>query len=67
MSPLEEVFIISILALIVLAQGWEDIEEYAKAKKDWLGRFLKLEHVIPPRRRRGGVYGPRAARTEFQE
>jgi predicted transposase YbfD/YdcC len=42
------VIIISILAVIVLAQGWEDIEAYAKAKKDWLGRFLKLEHGIPP-------------------
>jgi hypothetical protein len=46
--PLEEVVIISILAVIALAQGWEDIEAYAKAKKDWLGRFLKLEHGIPP-------------------
>jgi hypothetical protein len=31
-------------AVIALAQGWEDIERYAKAKKDWLGRFLMLEH-----------------------
>ncbi|MDR0599894.1 MAG: ISAs1 family transposase [Treponema sp.] len=46
--PLEEVIIITILAVIALAQGWEDIERYAKAKKDWLGRFLRLEHGIPP-------------------
>jgi hypothetical protein len=46
--PLEEVIIITIPAVIALAQGWEDIEQYANAKKDWLGRFLKLEHGIPP-------------------
>jgi hypothetical protein len=46
--PLEEVIIITILAVIALAQGWEDIERYAKAKKDRLGRFLRLEHGIPP-------------------
>jgi hypothetical protein len=46
--PLEEAIIISILAVIALAQGREDIEAYAKAKKDWLGGFLKLKHGIPP-------------------
>ncbi|GMO48872.1 MAG: hypothetical protein Ta2B_30410 [Termitinemataceae bacterium] len=30
-----------------LAEGWEDIEDYGKAKKDWLQQFLKLEHGIP--------------------
>jgi hypothetical protein len=46
--PLEEVVISSILAVIALAHGWEAIEAYAEAKKDWLGRFLKLKHGIPP-------------------
>jgi hypothetical protein len=45
--PLYEVIVITILAVIALAQGWEDIERYAKAKKAWLSRFLKLEHGIP--------------------
>jgi predicted transposase YbfD/YdcC len=30
-----------------MAQGWEDIERYGKAKKAWLSRFLKLEQGIP--------------------
>ncbi|GMO61916.1 MAG: hypothetical protein Ta2G_21410 [Termitinemataceae bacterium] len=30
-----------------LAEGWEDIEDYGKAKKDLPGQFLKLEHGIP--------------------
>jgi predicted transposase YbfD/YdcC len=46
--PLEEVIVITILATIAMAQGWEDIERYAKAKEAWLRRFLKLEHGIPP-------------------
>jgi hypothetical protein len=37
--PLDEVIIITILAVIALAQGWEDIERYVKAKKDWLGQY----------------------------
>jgi hypothetical protein len=45
--PLYEVIVITILAVIALARGREDIERYAKAKKAWLGRFLKLEHGIP--------------------
>jgi hypothetical protein len=31
----------------LLAQGWEDIERYARAKKAWLRRFLKLENGLP--------------------
>jgi hypothetical protein len=45
--PLYEVIVIAILAVIALAQGREDIERYAKAKRAWLSRFLKLEHGIP--------------------
>jgi predicted transposase YbfD/YdcC len=45
--PLHEVIVITILAVIALAQGWEDIERYAKAKEAWLRRFLKLENGIP--------------------
>jgi hypothetical protein len=45
--PLHEVIVITILAVIGMAEGWEDIERYGKAKKGWPGRFLKLEHGIP--------------------
>jgi hypothetical protein len=46
--PLEEVIVTTILATIATAQGWEDIERYAKSKETWLRRFLKREHGIPP-------------------
>ncbi|MDR0387104.1 MAG: transposase family protein, partial [Treponema sp.] len=45
--PLHEVIVITILAVIAMAQGWEDIERYGKAKEAWLKRFLSLEHGIP--------------------
>jgi hypothetical protein len=45
--PLPEVIVITILAVIALAQGWEDIERYAKAKERWLRRFLKLDNGVP--------------------
>jgi predicted transposase YbfD/YdcC len=45
--PLEEVIVITILATMSFAQGWEDIERYGKARKGWLTKFLKLEHGIP--------------------
>jgi hypothetical protein len=31
--PLHEVIVITIPAVIALAQGWEDIEHYARAKE----------------------------------
>jgi hypothetical protein len=45
--PLHEVIVITILAVIAMAQGWEDIERYGKAKQAWLRKFLSLEHGIP--------------------
>jgi hypothetical protein len=46
--PLEAIIVITILATMAMAPGWEDIERYATAKEAWLRRFLKLEHGIPP-------------------
>jgi predicted transposase YbfD/YdcC len=45
--PLIEVLVITILAVICSAEGWEDIEEYGEAKEPWLRKFLPLEHGIP--------------------
>ena len=45
--PLEEIIVITILATIAMAQGWEDIERYGRAKEAWLRRFLALENGIP--------------------
>jgi hypothetical protein len=46
--PLEEVIVITILAVIAMARGWEDIGLYGKAKESWLRGFLNLENGIPP-------------------
>jgi hypothetical protein len=43
--PLDEIIVITILATI--AQGWEDIERYGRAKEDCLRRFLALENHTP--------------------
>jgi hypothetical protein len=45
--PLNEVIIITILAFMSMAEGWEDIEDYGKAKQDWLKNFLPLKNGIP--------------------
>jgi predicted transposase YbfD/YdcC len=45
--PLQVVVVITILAVMSFARGWEAIEEYAKMKKDWLAKFLPLENGVP--------------------
>lgn len=45
--PLIEVIIITILAVIAFAEGWEDIETYGHAKAAWLKKFLPLRNGIP--------------------
>jgi len=45
--PLIEVIVITILAIMASAEGWEDIETYGLAKKAWLKKFLPLDNGIP--------------------
>jgi predicted transposase YbfD/YdcC len=45
--PLYEVIAITILAVMSFAKGWEDIERYGKAKREWLSKFLELKNGIP--------------------
>lgn len=45
--PLINVIVITLLAVMSLAEGWEDIERYGKAKKKWLSKFLDLKNGIP--------------------
>jgi hypothetical protein len=45
--PLIEVIVITLLAVMAFAEGWEDIEKYGKAKEGWLKKFLPLQHGIP--------------------
>lgn len=42
-----DIVAISICAVICGADSWEEIEAYAKIKKDWLTKFLSLPNGIP--------------------
>jgi predicted transposase YbfD/YdcC len=45
--PLYEAIVITILAVMSFARGWEDIERYGKAKRKWLSKYLELKAGIP--------------------
>jgi hypothetical protein len=45
--PLIEVIVITLLAVMAFAKGWEDIELYGKTKEAWLKQFLTLKNGIP--------------------
>lgn len=44
---LKDILVITILAVIAGAEGWEDIENYGQAKQQWLSEFLELPYGIP--------------------
>ena len=44
---LEDIIFITIAAVICGAETWNDIENYGKLKKEWLGQYLQLPHGIP--------------------
>src|SRR5579859_3107840 len=39
---LEEILLIAIAAILSGANGWNEIENYGKAKREWLSSFLRL-------------------------
>ncbi len=45
--PLEEIFVISFLAILAGAERWDDIELFGQVYKKWLKKFLKLKNGIP--------------------
>ena len=51
--PLYEVVMITLLAVMSFAKGWEDIERYGKAKRHWVSKYLELKNGIP----KFNVYG----------
>jgi len=44
---LEEILLIAIAAILSRANGWNEIENYGKAKREWLSGFLRLPGRIP--------------------
>lgn len=54
--PLINIISIAILGVICGADNWVAIEEYGKAKIDWLGTFLDLSNGIPSHDTFGRVF-----------
>jgi predicted transposase YbfD/YdcC len=54
--PLINIISIAILGVICGADNWVAIEEYGKAKMDWLGTFLDLRNGIPSHDTFGRVF-----------
>ena len=53
---LQDIFFISLCAMICGADNWVAIEEFGRAKKEWFTELLGLEHGIPSHDTFGGVY-----------
>lgn len=67
---LKDILVISILAVIGGAEGWEDMENYGIAKQQWLEEFLELPNGIPSDdtfRRVFERINPQDERTMFSE
>jgi predicted transposase YbfD/YdcC len=42
-----DILVISVIAVVCGAQGWEDIEDFGRSKEAFLRRFLRLKHGVP--------------------
>ena len=42
-----DIICLAVLAVIAGAEGWEDIEQFGKDKRDWLKKYLKLPNGVP--------------------
>ena len=47
LHSLKDILVIAVCATIGGADGWEEIEEFGKAKQEWFATFLELENGIP--------------------
>src|SRR4051795_6608067 len=54
--PLDEIITLAICAVIGGANDWVAVEIFAKAKRAWFQRFLRLEHGIPSHDTFGRVF-----------
>jgi len=61
-----DIIAIAILAVICGAEGWTHVEEFGKAKYDWLNGFLELPNGIPSHDTFGRVFAGLSSKV-FQE
>ena len=47
LHSLKDILLIAVCATIGGADGWEEIEEFGKAKQEWFATFLELKNGIP--------------------
>jgi len=63
---LVDIIVIGICAVICHAETWVDVEEFGKAKEEWLRSFLELPNGIPSHDTFGRVFG-QLDPTEFRK
>jgi predicted transposase YbfD/YdcC len=44
---LVDILCLAVLAVIAGAEGWEEVEEFGRQKRDWLKKFLRLPGGVP--------------------
>ena len=42
-----DILVLALCAVMAGAEGWDDIEDWGRAREDWLRRYLKLRNGIP--------------------
>tara|TARA_R110002050_G_scaffold109799_2_gene221481 strand:+ start:716 stop:1675 length:960 start_codon:yes stop_codon:yes gene_type:complete len=70
LHKLNDILLISVLAIICGAETWNNIEEYAHAKKAFLTKFLELPNGIPSHdtfNRVFGIINPEEFEQSFME
>ncbi|MEL7499517.1 MAG: ISAs1 family transposase [Planctomycetota bacterium] len=45
--PLNEIVVIALCGTIANCETWEEVEEFAKERKEWFEQYLELKHGIP--------------------
>ena len=56
LHKLDDILVITVLAVICGADGWVDVEEFGKSKKEWLKDLLELPNGIPSHDTFGRVF-----------
>jgi len=54
--PLINIIVITLCAVISGADNWVDIEEFGKAKAQWLRRYVAMTHGVPSHDTFGRVF-----------
>ena len=59
---LEDILFIAIASVICGAESWNDMENFGKAKEEWLRTFLRLPEGIPSHERSTCIFRPQSRR-----